>query len=1290
MQCTRFSGLRRSLAGFLSLVVCLSLTTGMADSQSAPERNTLVWAVDGFSYEAFQLARQRGLFSRFRHAGRHVAPFPSMSHPSWTEVTGARELFGARGNIRTVEASRFDLDAMRVESDPRQVFSRQAAPFNYMRSFDWYYDPVTEPLMYFEGDRLADLELQEAERHLLDDYQGGQQVVFLGAADAIAHTHLGRLHAYLRRLDAMMSRTIDSLARRGMVVDSWIVSDHGNAGAFVEGQPERRLTPVSLDAAFRAARLVRRDTGRLSAANEVSVVTLALASMVNVYFADLSRRRLFAQRVLDQPGTDLVTWLEVAPDDRRIVILSRTAGEAHLRWRDDGTASYRVVTGNPLRLPERVLARDGDRWISDSLLRLAGRDGPYPDAVFRLIRSASKDVENAPDLIVSLQDGFCWAGTLGRYVKMVRTHGALGARSTLGLVASTTTPVPHSVRSGEIRSLMGLDARALFRRIASRAPHDARTLADSLATTPPLIPTGRSDTHVDAAFLRRVRPITASAEYFDGDALQSLASATKRDSTARANGNRRITRTRRALRRTDVVAGVTKHIDTLLALTDSLPARSANAAGADGPAEWTPWLEGVERRIRGIPGLAPLAELRSIWRGASGPSQTRAAARTALMAAWTFPYYADAALFAPETDSIPDTRDRQFAGTWHASMREAVRRTPGMLLSDSGLAPRVFREVLEERELTRKVEGATVPMLYDAPPADLAIVYVPGIFGELFDDEIWRRGLRALREQLGARVIPAGTDGRCSATDNATRLLATLHRDTRHRLERGYARPRYLIVGYSKGGVDAAEALARDTTLADSQIVALVTIASPHGGTPVAERADLSDALLEAVVARPRPATCDTTRAVESLWPANRAAFWGTHGARLAARIPLVSVALTSDMQGAHPWMKITKRIAQFSEPNDGVVSQRAARFPSSVPSIHLGSLTGDHIAARGASSFPQESVLEAVVLSLNELGLFDADGTSRWRAAVAASRTATDAEGSSRSAGTSLDMRRAGPSAATATATRTPTQLPDSTGGWRPDRTFRMNNLEVLADRAIAEATPANLPDGIAVTCDQPSIVDFRREYEFLYDAGNGGSDDTQASGFSIVSDSGTVSGRACRLRTTRTAMKMTTVAFRFRPDAFPELQLRANVLHGVRGATAAKGGRGRNDASLKIWYVLRDERPEAKGRRVLFGYMWTVPDANGNAPASDSLTEGSASRRRIAFSVLPEAWVMHVGSAAPPGTWHTVQRDFAADVQRAFPGIPIDQLRVIAMTVQTDSDDSDGRSDVLLDQLVMRPRRR
>src|SRR5687768_8107512 len=86
----------------LSALVVPALVRGPGEagaaSAGASGRRQLVLAIDGLSWEAFEAAQKRGLFARFRFSGRHVAPYPSMSHPAWTEILGTRRVFGARGN----------------------------------------------------------------------------------------------------------------------------------------------------------------------------------------------------------------------------------------------------------------------------------------------------------------------------------------------------------------------------------------------------------------------------------------------------------------------------------------------------------------------------------------------------------------------------------------------------------------------------------------------------------------------------------------------------------------------------------------------------------------------------------------------------------------------------------------------------------------------------------------------------------------------------------------------------------------------------------------------------------------------------------------------------------------------------------------------------------------------------------------------------------------------------------------------------------------------------------------
>ena len=1269
---------RRCVVG-IALLAGTFVGSCTAPQQPRPTRRQLFLAVDGISWEAFAHAQAQGLFKRFRHAGRMIAPYPSMSHPAWTEIIGTERAFGTRGRLSTVEARWFDLDAMRVFDDPRQVIARQASPFNYMRAFDVFFDPLIEPLMYFPGRRLFDREIEETERAILDGFTGPRFHAYVSGTDAMAHTHKDDLHAFLGQLDAMIERVVSTLDARGDSVDVWMVSDHGNAGAFAEGQPESYLTPVSMDAAIRRTGLVRRDTGTVRDSNEVAIVTIALASMVNAYFPDLSRRRGFADEVLKEQGVTMVTWMEVTGSERVIIVRSPNAGEAHIRWRRAGDLrsweyAYERRTGNPLALPDSIGSENGAlRWIADSVARRVSIDGPFPDALHRLVASAEKTVENAPDLIVNLGDAYAHAGGFGRVVRMVRTHGSLSARATFGIVATTRDSVPPAVRAEDVAGVMDVTPRELLPSAARLNSTNPDSVARALARASPNLATGHADHSADADFLRRARPVVQSIGYFDWSRLLGLRSLVPTaDDDAKNGGGIDWKATQRRLSKVDVLKGLSRGVDTLLSLADSLD-----------PSALDERLKVAAERVRGIPELMPLAGLYDDWnrRREQGAQALKpgggAGLRSAAMLTWTIPYFLQASLGLPETDSTVDTRDRAFALSWRRQ-RSSVRANPARLLGGT-TGSALFKQVFAERTLWQRVEPATIPLLYDPALSDITVVLVPGIYGELFDGELWQRGLRSVRERLGVRTMTVNVDGRCSSAINATALLSGLRDDTRRRLERGYARPRYLLIGYSKGGVDAMDALLADSVLAHQQVAALVTVATPHLGSPVAERAEIPPSLLQWASRDSIPTACKADGSAASLFPATRRAFWGERGASAGERTRLFSIAFAADAHTAHPWMQLTKQIGQFAEPNDGVVAVSAAHFPPEIPSINLGTIAGDHIAGITASSFPQEAFLEAVVVTLGELGALDTATNDAW----ARARTAWHQ-------GTGRRLATASLAPPFPKSLRPRIALPGGSAGWTPTATFRLLEASSQQDRGIRAMTPQSSPDGLVLRCDQRDLGEFRREYEFIYDAGNGGREGDLVDGFSIVADKGSSTGRACHLATRESAIKMTSVSLRFRPADYPSLSMRLRVPVNVKGVDPSLRRRGASDAAFKLWFVVVDKRAGVPNTTRLFGYTWNATNKDGVRPSDDALMEAVSSRRSVVVTTLPEAWLIAIGSESARDGWQAITRDLAADLQRAYPNVPASAFEVVGITIQSDSDESKGKTEVYLDEIAFRPRGR
>ena len=91
---------------------------------------------------------------------------------------------------------------------------------------------------------------------------------------------------------------------------------------------------------------------------------------------------------------------------------------------------------------------------------------------------------------------------------------------------------------------------------------------------------------------------------------------------------------------------------------------------------------------------------------------------------------------------------------------------------------------------------------------------------------------------------------------------------------------------------------------------------------------------------------------------------------------------------------------------------------------------------------------------------------------------------------------------------------------------------------------------------------------------------------------------------------------------------------------------------------------------------------------PAHDTLLEAVSSRRSLVVTTMPEAWFITIGKELAGGAWNELTRDLAADLRRAYPGVPAESFEVEGITIQSDSDESRGKTEVYLDQIRLTPR--
>ena len=150
-----------------------------------------------------------------------------------------------------------------------------------------------------------------------------------------------------------------------------------------------------------------------------------------------------ARDVAGIEGVDLVTYRDDAND---VIVLSRT-GRARIS-RDGERYRYVFERGDPLQLRPvlEALAEqgkvDGHGYVDDETLFAATVDGAYPDGVHRLWRAFDGLVENTPDVLISVKDGWhCGSPTLSNMLEMRAIHGSLSSLSSSAFVMTTLAPL---------------------------------------------------------------------------------------------------------------------------------------------------------------------------------------------------------------------------------------------------------------------------------------------------------------------------------------------------------------------------------------------------------------------------------------------------------------------------------------------------------------------------------------------------------------------------------------------------------------------------------------------------------------------------------------------------------------------------------------------------------------------------------------------------------------------------------------------------------------------------------
>ncbi len=1290
---------------------------------------TVLLGVDGFSYQAFQTAQQKGLFKAFKNTSAHIAPFPTMTDLTWSTLTKTSEIFGPAGRIRNVEATYFDDSSKSIQGDPRDYYRRLAFPKYYLNAFQNFFNPYVEGLMYFPTKEMAKVEID----NVVDAVLKSKETLitgYIGGIDSTAHTQFNRLFPVLIELDKGINRILAQFTERQQPVEIIIVSDHGNIGRFKEGSAEQELEPVDIKPFIENAGF--RNVQQLTQERDVAIPMLALGTWAPVYMQNRALLGELLQSLSQAPWFDLAvhirrnsagsTTIEVTgPNNTVAQIIFNKSGKLY---------QYLQVSGNPLKIPKEAISTTGHMVpLSEPELIGLSANTPYPDAIKRLVDSVSNKDFDFPDLIVTMKDGYFLQNSLSTFTKMYRTHGSLTAASTFGILTSTKRQLPSQIRTQDVLRFLNIDPRKLFGKTAITHNQSGKEAEKTIFKN------AKQGIETEARVLssKRIfqimsRFIGDTRAYFVISEIDSFLRAFNID-PLKAPTKDNLSPTNFNLTHLDPKSLITT--DDIGELTDVIlnnQKAPLTALAAD------PRVEKIKAKL-GLKAEKPDSDTNFQAAITDGDPKVIAPLKTYLlpgkrgaMKMYQLPHLLEKAISIPEKGYLPELRDVFFGQYWNDNQE---RFTDGTYPLDTPrttgtVADSLFAEIFREQSLEEKIFPTPLEKLYNRRLKNATIVYVPGIYNSLFDKEIFSLGIASIREDLGMRVIIPPVESICAADYNGDIVLNYLKEDRQRRLERGFEEPNYLILGYSKGSVDVLYAMTKDPEFFSKNVLGLVSIASPLHGSSILDKTDLPFALIDVLSENQGPAICHREKpSGPSISPAAMDSFWRKNARSLIGLTRYFSLTFKSDPENSHLFMKATKLIAQFDEENDGVVTTSSSKFPRALGATDLGTIEADHLAGILSSKFDQKSFMRALVNTMAELDIENTTkslqinaqqiliqnerltGKQQYRLSIQPKTvklrssfltlkgllhpTYVEATASNTF---ELNKLLIPESHDPANDYQTQVKLTHNQLKFDPYNVIDVQKLsDIFAAFKVNPSTPENTPQGIQIDFHHHHMVHFRMDYQFNYESRSPlGMDDNEESGYKPTTFNG---DDYLLMRSKNNSIRLTTLSYRFKPMDFPKMQLKLAVTKGVQGADPVLGGAGRDDSAFQVWFTIRyggnnDDRTLVDpndNEVILFGYYWGDPAPNGEKREAGQIFENWYSKRNVVVATLPESKQLLLNNEAMLGQPFDYNQNLAMDLKRAFPDRDINKMEILAITIQHDSNDSEDRSEAYFKYLHFLP---
>lgn len=403
----------------------------------------LIVCVDGVGFSTIEKMRAKGRFRYFQPPARMIAPFPSLTNLSLSEIL---EPAGARASAG-YEDTYFDLEKNAMRGGLVQRFKGGSFIHGTFRElFDYHPSAIKSGLGYALPPVSTYVEAWSDIVRLKQKFRSSREPVFfayLGSSDSLAHLGGERmLRSFMGQLDDALSKIVaDS---RGEVQVT-IFSDHGN-----HFTGYRR---VSLKEPLRRAGM--RLESRVKDDQSVVFPQYGLVGCALLFTTENSEKRV-ADAVANVRGVDFAAY-----EHDGVVRVAGHNGTATIEKQGE-RFRYRTDDGDPLGLAAVLLRlavegkTDAKGFIATSDWFAATVEAARPDAVRRVFEGATNHVRNRASVVVNLEDGY-YSGSafLEVFAILQSTHGSLGREQSTGFLMSTSRDLPAYVRADDLWSVIG-------------------------------------------------------------------------------------------------------------------------------------------------------------------------------------------------------------------------------------------------------------------------------------------------------------------------------------------------------------------------------------------------------------------------------------------------------------------------------------------------------------------------------------------------------------------------------------------------------------------------------------------------------------------------------------------------------------------------------------------------------------------------------------------------------------------------------------------------------------------